>query len=71
MNEFQLQKSYNYPVYHRDLKIYSDKGFVNINNGTQGGTHWTCFIVKDNKTFYFNSFGGQPDKLYLTNYINH
>ena len=33
-----------------------------------GGTHWTCFIVKDNKSFYFDSFGGQPDK-YLLNQL--
>ena len=64
MNESQLQKIYNYPIYPRDSKIYSDKGF-NIDDGSQGGTHWTCFIVKDNKSFYFDSFGGQPDKFIL------
>ena len=64
-NESQLQKIYNYNTYPRDSKINSDKGFVNIDNGFQGGTHWTCFIVKDNKSFYFDSFGGQPDKLLL------
>ena len=26
--------------------IYSDKGFVNIDIGSMGGSHWTCFIVK-------------------------
>ena len=30
-----------------------------------GGTHWICFIVKDNKSYYFDSFGGQPDKFLL------
>ena len=65
MNESQLQKAYNYPIYPRDSKIYSDKGFVNIDNGSQGGTHWTCFIVKDKKSYYFDSFGGQPDKFLL------
>ena len=30
-----------------------------------GGSHWTCFIVKDDKSFYFDSFGGQPDKFLL------
>ena len=39
MNEPQLQKIYNYPIYPRDSKIYSDKGFVNIDNGAQGGFH--------------------------------
>ena len=61
MNESQLQKVYNYHIFPRDSKIYSDKRFINIDNGSQGGTHWTCFIVKDNKS-YFDSFGGQPDK---------
>ena len=65
MNESQLQRIYNYPIYPRDSKIYSDKGFVNIDNGRMGGSHWTCFIVKDNKSFYFDSFGVQSDKFIL------
>ena len=62
MNESQLQRIYNYKIYPTDSKISTDKGFVNIDNGSQGGTHWTCFIVKNNKSYYFDSFGGQPDK---------
>ena len=46
-------------------KIYSDEGFVNIDNGSMGGSHWTCFIVKDNKSYYFDSFGVQPVKFLL------
>ena len=65
MNESQLQKIYNYPIHPRDSKTKSDEGFVNIDNGRMGGTHWTCFIVKDNKSYYFDSFGGQPDKFLL------
>ena len=67
MNESQLQiqKIYNYPIYPRDCEIYSDKGFVKIDNGSMGGTHWTCFIVKDNKSYYFGSFGRQPDKFLI------
>ena len=65
MSETQLQKIYNYPIYPRDSKICSDKGFVNIDNGSMGGTHWTCFIVKHNKSFYFDSFGGAPDKFLI------
>ena len=65
MNESQLQKIYNYAIYARDSKIYSDKRFVNIDDGSQNGTHWTCFIVKDNKSNYFDSFGVQPDKFLL------
>ena len=39
MNESDLQRSYNYPIYPRDSKIYSEKGFVNIDNGFQGASH--------------------------------
>ena len=65
MNESQLQRIYNYPIYPRNSKIYTDKGFVNIDNGFQGGTHWTCFIIKDSKSYYFDSFRGAPDKFLL------
>ena len=65
MNEFLLQKVYNYPIYPRDSKIYSDKGFVNIDDGRMDESHWTCFVVKDNKSYYFDSFGGTPDKFLL------
>ena len=51
MNEFELQRLYNYPIYPRDSKIYSDEGFVNIDNGGMGGSHWTCFMFKHNKCF--------------------
>ena len=50
MSESDLQKIYNYKIYPRDSKITSDRGFVNIDNGDQGGTHWVCFIIKDNKS---------------------
>ena len=58
MNASQLQKNYNYTIYPRDSKTYSKKGYINIANGCQGGTHWCCFIMKDKKSFYFESFGG-------------
>ena len=47
MNESELQRIYNYPLYPGDSKIYSEKGFVNVDNGRMGGPHWTCFIIKD------------------------
>ena len=65
MIESEFQRVYLYEKYPRDSKVYSDKIFVNIDDGTMNGSHWTCFIVKDNKSFYFDSFGGQPDKLPL------
>ena len=65
MNESGLQRVFKYNINPRNSRIYSDKGFVNIDDGSQNGTHWTCFIVKDNKSYYFDSFGGQPDKFLL------
>ena len=70
MNESHLQKTYNYPIHPRDSKIYSYEGFVNIDNGSQGGSHWCIFIVKDNKSYYFDSFGGAPDKFLLSQIPN-
>ena len=32
MKELQLQKIYTYPIYSRYSIIYSDRGFVNIDN---------------------------------------
>ena len=65
MNESQLQKVYNHPIYPKNSKIYSDRRFVNIDDGRLGGSHWTCFIKKDNKSYYFDCFGGSPDNFLL------
>ena len=65
MNESELQRVYNYPIYPKDSKIYSDKGFVNIGDYRNGGSHWCAFYIKDNISFYFDSFGGSPDKFLL------
>ena len=46
MNESDIQWIYNYSLYPRDSKMYSDKGFVNIDNGSEGGSHWICFKRK-------------------------
>ena len=65
VNESQLQKINNYPIYPRDSKIYSDRGFVNIDDGRMGGTHWSAFYINDNKSYYFDSFVGHPDRFLL------
>ena len=65
LNETQLQTNYNYPIYPRDSKIDSDTGFVSIGDRNSSGSHWKCFIVKDKKSFYFDSFGRTPDKFLL------
>ena len=70
MNESQLQKIYNYKIYPRDSKKFSDKGFINIDNGSMGGSHWSSFIVKVKKSYLFDSFGGPPDKFLLNQLPN-
>ena len=46
-------------------KIYSDKRFIYIDNGSRGETHWTRFLVQDKKSFYYDSFGGALDNILL------
>ena len=53
----------------RDSKKYPDKSFVGIDNGSMGGSHWCASDVKNRKSFYFDSFGGQPDK-FLPNQLH-
>ena len=53
MYESQLHKSYNYPKYPKDSEFSSDKGFVNIDIGSQDGTQWTCSNKKDIKILFF------------------
>ena len=32
------------------------------------GNHWICFIMKNNKAYYDDSFGGAPDKFFLNQF---
>ena len=64
-----MQIFYVYPIDPIDSRVYSDRDFVNLDNGSQGGTHWTCFLVNDKKSnSYLDSFGGQPEK-FLSNQL--
>ena len=65
MNESELQIVYKNYIHPRYSRFFTDRGFVNIDDGSQGGTHWTCFIKKDNTSYYFDSFGGAPDEFLL------
>ena len=60
-----LQRVSVYGKVLTDSKIYSEKGFVKIDNGSMGWSHFVCFIVKINKSFSFDSFGEAPDKFLL------
>ena len=46
-------------------KILLNRGFVKIDIGELGGSHLTCFCIKNEKLFYFDSFGGAADKILL------
>ena len=70
MNESEIQGVYNYRIYPRDSQTLSYKRFINIDGGRFGGSHWCSFIVKDNKSYYFDSFGGQPDTVLLNQLPN-
>ena len=39
---------------------------MNTDDGSQGGSHWTCLIVKDKKSNYYDSFEIHPDKILLS-----
>ena len=39
INESGLQRIYNSSIYPRDSEVHSDKGFVNIDNGSMCGSH--------------------------------
>ena len=65
MNKKEVERVCKYKTYPRDSKMLTDKGLVNIDNRSQGGTHWTIFIVKDNNLYDFDSFGGQPENFLL------
>ena len=69
MIELQIQNVFNYLIYPRASEIYSDKGFINFDDGGMGGTHWMYFYKQHNELFYFDSFEGAPDKFSLTNYL--
>ena len=64
VNESELQRVYQFPFSPRYSKLKTDKGFAKIDNGSHGGKHWDYFLVKDNNSFFFDSFGGAPGKFF-------
>ena len=63
MSGSEFTNVYNFPFYPRDSKIHTNKGLVNIDNGSMGGTDWTCFDMKDINSLYFDSFNCPPEKV--------
>ena len=50
-NKIQLKSNYNFPIYQKDFKLTTNKGFVNIDDGSMGETYWTCLFVKVDKSY--------------------
>ena len=50
MKRSYLERIDNYPKDPGYSKIYSDEECLNIDIGERGATHWTCLLVKDNKS---------------------
>ena len=70
MSEKDLQRLYIYPIQPRDSKIYSDGGFIKIDPGCMGGTHWVALYVKINNLFSLTHLVYNLIKLYSINYQN-
>ena len=49
MTKRELKNMYKYSIYPKDSRNFTDKRFVEIDNGCIGLTQWTCFYMKDNK----------------------
>ena len=47
-----FKKIYIFSIYPSNSILNIEKRFLKIDDGNRGGTYWSCFYVKDNKTFY-------------------
>ena len=70
MIETDLQRVSNFNVYPRVSKVFSDKGFVSIGNGSQGGADWTAFYAKLTNHSSSTRLVDSQINFYLTNYPN-
>ena len=41
----ELKLAYNSLFCPKGFQKFTNKGFVKIDNGKQGGTHWTCLYI--------------------------
>ena len=65
INGRKIQKNFKYLIYPRVSKMFSGRRLINIEHSRMGGIHCTCFHIKDNISFFFDSFGGQFDTFLL------
>ena len=69
MKERDLEKVYG-NICPTDAKKLTDKGFVNIDNGSMDGTHWVCSIKKDKKSLFVTRLVELLMNFYSNNYLN-
>ena len=43
-------------------------GVINLDSNVGPGTHWTCYYIRNNKKYYFDSYGLDPPTE-LQNYL--
>lgn len=46
-----------------------ESAIVNLDSHTGGGTHWVSYKKRDNKVYYFDSFGNLAPPLELLRYF--
>ena len=66
MSESHLQRVYNYPIYRKGSRVYSDKVFRNIDNGSFDASRWTFPVFKGNESFYLTRFLDSQRNFHLT-----
>ena len=47
----------------------NESAIVNLNNSSQTGSHWVCYVKQGNAVQYFDSFGGVPPPPELVDYL--
>lgn len=59
---FMIDNLPKYPEKH-------ERAVVNLQTGSQPGSHWVCYIKKDNIVKYFDSFGNLKPPPQLLDYF--
>ena len=69
-NESHLQRIYNYAINPKDSKIFSDRGFVNIDNGQMGVVIGVRFTLKITNQFTLTHSVVNQTNFFSNNYLN-
>ena len=63
--ESEVQRVLNCRLNPIDTKLLLNRGFAKVDIGELGDSHLTCFYIKKEKLYYFDSFGGAANKFLL------